>query len=86
MPMLLDNGFALNPCDLCASKVVIDGSHCIMSWYIDDNQIYHADPNVVTKIIKILEERFGKMVVTRGCKNDFLGLDLNLEEDRVLEV
>ena len=47
-----------------------------IAWYVDDNKISHVDPDVVTKVIEKIEERFGKMSVTRGKKHVFLGMEI----------
>jgi hypothetical protein len=56
----------LNPYDLCVANAIIDGKQCTIGWYVDDNIITHIDPNAVTWVIDKIEEKFGKMVVTRG--------------------
>ena len=63
---LIDMGFKLNPYDLCVANATINGKQCTVLWYVDDNLISHVDPKVVTSIIKKIEDRFGKMTVTRG--------------------
>lgn len=40
----------------------------------DGLKISHVDPQVVTNIIEQIEERFGKMMVTRGDEHVFLGM------------
>jgi hypothetical protein len=44
----------------------IDGKQCTIAWYVDDTKISHVDPEVVTRIIEKIEDRFGKMTVVRG--------------------
>ena len=51
-------------------NTVIDGKQCTMAWYVDDNIITHVDPNAVTLGIDKIEEKFGKMTVTRGKPNE----------------
>jgi hypothetical protein len=58
-------GFALNPYDSCIANKVIDGSQCTIVWYVDNTKISHVNHEVVTSIIKLLEQRFDKMTVTR---------------------
>ena len=66
-------GFVLNPYDLCVANAIIDGKQCTIGWYVDDNIITRVDPNQVTWVIDKIEERFGKMVVSRGKSHEFLG-------------
>jgi Reverse transcriptase (RNA-dependent DNA polymerase) len=63
---LQDMGFVLNPYDACVANKIINGTQCTIVWYVDDNKISHVKPRVVSMVIKKIEEKFGKMTVTRG--------------------
>ena len=67
-------GFKLNPYDPCVANKVINGKQCTIAWYVDDTKISHVDDAVVSEIIGQIEERFGKMTVTRGDEHVFLGM------------
>ena len=54
-----------------------------MCWYVDDNKISHVDPMVVDKVIKTIEEIFGKMPQTRGDKHGFLGMNIKFNDRNV---
>ena len=69
-------GFTLNPYDPCVANKMVDGKQCTICWYVDDNKISHKDPKVVDWVIKAIEDKFGKMTVTRGNKYTFVGMDL----------
>jgi hypothetical protein len=56
---------------------IIDGKQCTIAWYVDGNNISHADDNVVTNIIGTIEGRFGKMMVTRGKDDVLWGMDIS---------
>jgi hypothetical protein len=79
---LKEMGFVLNPYDPCIANCTIDGKQCTIAWYVDDTKISHEDPEIVSAIIKKLEERFDKMTVTRGKKHVFLGMDITYTEER----
>ena len=64
-------GFTLNPYDSSIANSKINGKHCTITWYVDDNKISHVDPAVVSSIIEKIEERFDKMTVTRGVEHVF---------------
>ena len=83
---LVGLGFELNPYDLCFANATIDGKQCTIGWYVDDNIITHVDPNQVTWVIDKIEEKFGKMVVSRGKSHDFLGMKLDFLEDKTVTV
>jgi hypothetical protein len=69
-------GFTINPYDFCIANATIKGSQCTIGWYVDDTKISHVDPDVVTNVIRSLEDRFGKMTVTRGKLHHFLGMTI----------
>ena len=73
-------GFVLNPYDSCVANCMIDGKQCTIAWYVDDTKISHKDPKVVTSIIEKIEERFGKMTVTRGMEHAFLDMNIQYTE------
>ena len=62
------------------------GKQCTIAWYVDDNQISHMDTNYVTKIIEMIEGRFGKMTVTRGKEHVFLGMDIKYCDNGTAEI
>ncbi len=53
-------GFKLNPYDPWVANLIIQGKQCTIAWFVNDNKILHVDCRVVTKIIKKIEEHFGK--------------------------
>jgi hypothetical protein len=58
--------FKLNPCDTCVANKMTDEKQCTIAWYVDDTKILHVDDNIVSHVIEKIEDRFGKMAVTRG--------------------
>ena len=74
-------GFTLNPYDPCVANKVIKGKQCTICWYVDDTTISHEYPNVVDYVVSKLEYEFGKMMVTRGKKHTFVGIDIDFNED-----
>ena len=82
----MNMGFKLNPYDKCVANKVINGKQCTIAFYVDDNKISHEDPEVVTYIIEQIEKKFGKLVVSRGKKHNFLGVDLEFHDDGSVEI
>jgi hypothetical protein len=74
-------GFELNPYDTCVANQTIDGKQCTIAWYVDDNKISHVNPRVVTDVVTKIEERFGKMTITRGKEHVFLGMHITYLEN-----
>ena len=83
---LQDMGFKLNPYEPCIANNMIDGHQCTIGWYVDDTKISHKDPNTVTKVIEKIEEKFGKMQVSRGKKHNFLGIDIEFPGDKTVKI
>jgi hypothetical protein len=79
-------GFELNPYDTCVANKIVNGKQCTIAWFVDDNKISHVDSKVVTEVIEKIEERFGKMTVTRGKKHVFLGMKIDYLESRTAEI
>ena len=76
-------GFRLNDYDRCVANKMINGKQCTILFFVDDNKISHADPQVVTDIIKELSRHFGDLAVSRGSKYDFLGMDIEIKDKLV---
>ena len=55
---------------------MINGKQCTIIWWVDDNHISHMSDGVIDMVISTIEERFGKMAVTRGKEHVFLGMKL----------
>lgn len=83
---LKEIGFELNPYDPCIANKIIEGTQCTIAWYVDDTKISHVNPEVVTQVIGQIEERFGKMTVTRGRDHVFLGMKIAYKEDGTAEI
>ena len=74
-------GFELNPYDECVANKMINDKQCTIAWHVDDNKISHVDKNMVLKVIKCIEAKFGKMTVTRGDNHVFLGMNVCYRRD-----
>ena len=84
--MLKRMGFILNPYDRCVANKLINGKQCTIVFHVDDNKLSHADEKVVTEIIKEISKHFGDLAVTRGRSHNFLGIDILLGEDGLVEI
>ena len=77
---LVDWGFTINPYDWCVANKQINGQQCTLVWHVDDMKISHAHSQVVTDIIKQLEQEFGKeapLTIRQGKIHDYLGMMLD---------
>ena len=76
----------LNPYDLCVANKTINDKQCTIVWHVDDNKISHVNADVVEDVITKIEEKFGKMVVTRGETHEFLGMRVTFPGDRTVHI
>ena len=74
---LLEYGFEINPYDPCVANKLVNGKQLTVTFWVDDLKVSHEDSNVVTKFIKWLEDKYGKMRTSRGKKHDYLGMDMD---------
>lgn len=66
----------MNAYEACVTNAIIKGMQCTMAWYFDNMKISHMDVKVISMVIKQIEAKLGKMIITRGYKHTFLGMDL----------
>lgn len=78
--VLEKEGFELNPYDRCVANKVIDGKQCTLAWYVDDNILSHSDSKVVDQILRTIESYFPGLVIERGRKLNYLGMELDFYE------
>jgi hypothetical protein len=78
---LQELGFETNPYDYCVANATIEGSQCTVAWFVDDTMISHIKPSVVDFMISHLEQKFGKLSITRGRDHKFLGMDISFRPD-----
>jgi hypothetical protein len=79
--VLLDEGYELNQYDKCVANKTINGKQCTIGWYVDDNIVGHEDEAVIDDLIAKIDERFPGLVVQKGPKLDFLGMELCFRKD-----
>ena len=51
--------FLINPYDRCVANKVIDVTQCTISWYVDDKNLSHKNPEVISDIINEVRKHFG---------------------------
>ena len=71
---LKEEGFILNPYDLCVVNKVIECKQYTTTRYVDDSKISHVDNTVVDNVISVIENYFGKMIVIRGIKHTYVSI------------
>jgi hypothetical protein len=80
--VLMSWGFVINPYDCCVANKEINGSQFSIIWHVDDLKISHFDPKVVTDVIQMLFDGFGKeasltIKITLSIAVMFMNIRLN---------
>ena len=83
---LEDYGFTVNPSDPCvANKMTEYGLQLTVIWHVDDLMSSCADNFELTKFSCYLVKIYGpKLTMHRGTKHDYLGVDMEFNEDGIL--
>ena len=80
------HGFSVNPYYRYIENSTINGKHCTIVWFVDDNKILHIYEEVKTKVIKIIAKHFGEITLSRGKKHKFLGMEIEFLVDGKLSL
>ena len=48
---------------------------------MEDNKVTHASEYLITGVFDIIKKYFGELVMSRGKKHRFLGMDIELFKD-----
>ena len=71
----------------CAHRSVankpINGKQCTIVFYANTNKISHEDTKVFTGVIESISNHFGKLIVPRSNKHDFLGTNIDIRVTKV---
>ena len=62
----------------------IHRKQCSIVFHVDNNKISHKDPKVADKVIKMIENEFGKMVVKCRQEYDFLGIKIKYNNNGIV--
>lgn len=79
-------GFVMNQYNRCVVNKVINGKQCTIVWHVDDLKISHINPSTITKMIQLLDDKYGQEIVDgkrvpvvahRGKVHEYLGMTIN---------
>ena len=71
----------MNPYENCTANKMINGKQCTIQWYEENNKVTHISKDVITRVIDITKKHFGELVLSRGKKHTFLGMEIELVND-----
>ena len=74
--VLEKEGFMVNQYDKCVANKMIEGKECTLAFYVDDNKLSHVSSKVVDGVLKTIEGRFPGLVIERGKRLNFLGMEI----------
>ena len=78
---LKNNGFVINPYDLCVEKKLVKREAMTVAWHVENLKVSHKDLFEVTKCDQYLSTIYSnKLKVHRGKIHEYLGMDLGYLE------
>ena len=82
----MEKVFELNKYVIYVANKIVNGKKITLVWYVDDDKVSHTVAKVVEDLIKYLKEQSRELVVTRGKKHTFLGMNINITEDKKVDI
>ena len=79
-------GYILNKYDRCVANKNINGKQFTVAWYADDNKASHIDSRVIDDLLDTIKTHFGEIKITRGKNHTFLGMNIQITEDKKIEI
>ena len=83
---LMEKGFRIKQYDICVANKLVNGKQCTIVWYVDSKKMSHMEAKVVDDFINDLKKHFGELVVTKVRKHTCLGVNINIPEDKKVEI
>ena len=80
------NGLQNQPLRQMCCQQKYQWEKCTIIWHVDDVKISHIDHDVNMSIIRELEKNFGELSPVTGQKHDYLGMDVELCENKIVKI
>jgi len=82
---LEQEGFEVNPYDICVANKEVQGKQFTVCWHVDDLKASHVEIARVNDFIAWAEKKYGDPTITqmkpsRGKVHDYLGMTLDFSE------
>ena len=65
---------------------MINGNQFTIVWYVDTNKLLYEDPTMIIDILKQFRAHLGDIVITRGKKYTFLGMNITIRDDNNIDI
>ena len=59
---------------------------CTIFWYVYDNKALHVNPKAIVKILSDLKVYFRDILITRGNKHSFLGMEIEITKENKIDI
>ena len=82
----MEKGFELNPYDIYVANKLVNGKQCTLVGYVDDKKVSHTEAELAEDSNQRFEKHFGDLLVTGGKKHTFWGVNINIMEDKKVEI
>ena len=81
-------GFIINPYDPCVANKLVNGPQFTVTWYVDDQKVFHKDTQVVTAFISDLQKIYSNDGLTVKCGkiHSYLGMNFDYSTDGELNM
>ena len=76
----------LNQYDICMGNKLANGKQCNLVWCVDDDKVSLMESKSVKDLINNLEKHFVDLVVTIGNNHTFLGMNVNITEEKKVDM
>ena len=77
--------YVINPYDRCVANKMINGNQCTIVWYINEKNLSHVDPNIVTEILEEIKNHFGELEISKGDNHGFLVTKIKSRKEKLVE-
>ena len=82
----MEKGFEPNPYDRCVANKIVNSKQFTLVCYVDDKKLSRMEAKSVVDLISDLKSNFGGLVVTRANKHTFFGMNINITEEKKVEI
>ena len=65
---------------------MVNGKIFTLVWYVDEKKVSRMEATVVKNLINDPKNHFGELIVTRVKKHTFLGMNINITEDKNVDI
>ena len=79
-------GYILNEYNRCVANKNINRKQFTVAWYVDNNKASRVDSRVIDDLLDTIRTHFGEIKITREKKHTFLGMNIQITEDKKIEI